>query len=88
MRCYANDLPVRLFTFQGDDVDSDANESGRVENVTGIELVPCLVASLMPINITSELLGQASSPDRVWYVVATVQGWIRALRSTARCSVI
>lgn len=49
-----------------------------VENVTRIELVPCFVASLMLINVTSELPGCASRLDRLWYVVATVQEWIRA----------
>lgn len=39
--------------------------------MTGIESVPCFVASLMSINVTSEL---PSGLDGVWYVMATVQG--------------
>lgn len=41
LRCYAHDWFVHLFTFQG---SVDAPESGRVENVTGIELVLCFVS--------------------------------------------
>ncbi len=81
-------MSVHLFTFLCDSDDLDATQPGQVENVTGIELVPCFVASLMLINVTSKLAGRAASTDRVWYVAATAQGWIRALRSTACCSVI
>lgn len=89
-QCYANAnyLSVHLFTFQGNGDDWDSIESGPVENMICIELGPCFVASLMPINVTSELSGWPSRLDRVWYVVATVQEWIRALRSTACCLVI
>lgn len=48
-----------------------------VENVSCIELVPCFVASLTLINV-SELPGCPSMLDKLWYVVATVQEWIRA----------